>query len=101
MKLKFALFVGTLILFGNLAQATCLDKELKATATANAVAVLNGFKQIELSAPLANKEEYGKYTISISGVRNGFYMQGGNYDITISDDGFCSVVSVKRGLTME
>lgn len=101
MKSAILTLVVSILAFGATAQATCNQKEEKALATARVIATLNGLKEIELSRPEAHSEKYGTFTVTVSGVQNGFFMQGSAYEITISDDGFCSLVSFKRGLTLE
>lgn len=101
MKSAVLTLIVSIFAFGTIAQAACNQKEEKALATARAIATLNGLKEIELSRAQPHSEKYGTFTVSVSGVQNGFFMQGSAYEITISDDGFCSLVSFKRGLTME
>lgn len=101
MKSTILTLAMSLFALGTVAQATCDRKEEKASATAQAIGALNGIQEIKLTRPMADSEKYGTYSVSISGVRNGFFEQGSGYEITISDDGFCSVVSVKRSFTIE
>ncbi len=102
MKMFIATILSSVALIGNAAHAACENKESKVVAVAKTIGVLNGFKKVELSSPLESRDgEYGKYTITISGERNGFYSQGTDYEIVISDDGFCSVVSVQRADSIE
>lgn len=101
MKSAILTLVVSIFAFSVIAQATCNQKEEKALATARAIATLNGLKEIELSKPELHRKKYGTFTITASGVQNGFFTQGSAYEITISDDGFCSLVSFKRGITME
>ena len=83
MKFRLLASIGTLLMFGSLAHATCADKEAKALKTAEVIGTLNGLEKVELSKPVLHPENYGQYRISIAGTRNGFYLHGTDYDITI------------------